>query len=228
MYCSCVSSFDTWLTLCRITTWKNSRQWWKDWLWSFTTKLYFSYFKTRRPDPSVTGGCGSLTLLFQLFSCASDMTEAPLCWMKSGGSMFWCGRRMPVPTARTVSDGGPDPAGIFSGGRSQKVLDYVTWAHTPPPPTPIPPSLMPVCHLIAALRTMMHCGRHALELRFNRLLTPLASTQRMKDDHTVGGRRLDYFWCSAAARWSSWKHMWVIKFRQKTLDLGLNREPSGW
>lgn len=81
-------------------------------------------------------------------------------------------------TAGMVSDGGPDPAGIFSGEREGRRCWITQHGHTPP-------SLMPVCHLISALRTMMHCSVHALERLFICLRTPLTSTQRMKDNDTV-------------------------------------------
>lgn len=95
-------------------------------------------------------------------------------------------RQKRVPSARMVSDGGPDPAGIFSGEREARRCWITQHGHTPP-------SLMPVCHLIAALRTMMHCSVHAVEMQFIRLLTPLTSTQRMKDNHTVWRWRLKMF-----------------------------------
>lgn len=81
-----------------------------------------------------------------------------------------------------VSDGGPDPAGIFSGEREARRCWITQRGH-------MPPSLMAVCHLISALRTMMQCSVDALRLQFIHLLrptqTPLTSAQKMKDNLTV-------------------------------------------
>lgn len=56
-----------------------------------------------------------------------------------------------MSTARMVSDGGPDPAGIFSGEGEARRCWITHRGH-------MPPSLMAVCHLISALRTMMQCS----------------------------------------------------------------------
>lgn len=81
-----------------------------------------------------------------------------------------------------VSDGGPDPAGIFSGERGARRCWITQHGH-------MPPSLMAVCHLISALRTMVQCSVDALQLQFIHLLTrpqtPLTSSQRPKGDDTV-------------------------------------------
>lgn len=104
--------------------------------------------------------------------------------MKSVVRMFcvlW-GRSLRVPTARMVSDGSPDPAGIFSGEREARRCWITQRGH-------IPPSLMAVCHLISALRTTMQCSVEALQLQFIHLLrstqTPLTSAQKMEDNLTV-------------------------------------------
>lgn len=78
---------------------------------------------------------------------------------------------MQVPTERMISDGGPDPAGIFSGEREARRCWITQHGH-------MPPSLMAVCHLISALRTMMQCSVDALQLQFVHLTltqTPLTS-----------------------------------------------------
>lgn len=81
-----------------------------------------------------------------------------------------------------VSDGGPDPAGIFSCEKEARRCWITQCGH-------MPPSLVAVCHLISALRIMMQNSVDALLLQFIHLLTPtqtpLTSAQRMKDSHTV-------------------------------------------
>lgn len=66
---------------------------------------------------------------------------------------------MRVATARIVSDGGPDPAGIFSGDREARRCWITQHGH-------MPPALMAVCHLISALRIMMQCSVDTLQLHF--------------------------------------------------------------
>ncbi len=74
-----------------------------------------------------------------------------------------------------VSDGGPDPAGIFSVEKEARRCWITKHGH-------MPPSLMAVCHLISALRTMMKCSVDAL---LSTTQTRLTSTEGMKDIHTV-------------------------------------------
>lgn len=82
---------------------------------------------------------------------------------------------MQVPTVQVrVSDGGPDPAGIFSDEREARRCWITKHGH-------MPPSLMAVCHLIPALRSMMKCSVDALLVSTQ---TPLTSTEGMKDIHT--------------------------------------------
>ena len=82
--------------------------------------------------------------------------------------LFLWGWSMSGQTTGTVSDGGPDPASIFSGEREARRCWITQRGH-------MPPSLMAVCHLISALRTTMQKS----------FITLTTSARRMKVDLTV-------------------------------------------